>query len=195
MAWHQMDDKPLPDPMLTNFHHAIMPYGLTHWGRVTHICVGNLTIIGSDNGLAPGRRQAIIGTNAGIVLTGPLRTKLQGNFNQNSYNFIQENVPENAVCKMAAILSRSQCVDELNHNWPNTNFQHNSSGHRHILNIHVHCQNSLSQKIKKKHWNKSVSSPWHFSTTLFPWLLATLKETWLCDIDVHTERKKKQAYQ
>ena len=33
---------------------------LTHWGRVTHICVGNLTIIGSDNGLSPGRRQAII---------------------------------------------------------------------------------------------------------------------------------------
>ena len=31
---------------------------LTHWGRVTHICVGNLTIIGSDNGLSPGRRQA-----------------------------------------------------------------------------------------------------------------------------------------
>ena len=32
---------------------------LTHWGRVTHICVANLTIIGSDNGLSPGRRQAI----------------------------------------------------------------------------------------------------------------------------------------
>ena len=28
-------------------------YTLTHWGRATHICVGNLTIIGSDNGLAP----------------------------------------------------------------------------------------------------------------------------------------------
>ena len=39
---------------------------LTHWGRVTHICVGNLTIIGSDNGLPPGRRQAIISPNAGI---------------------------------------------------------------------------------------------------------------------------------
>ena len=39
---------------------------LTHWGRVTHICVGNLTIIGPDNGLSPGRRQAIIWTNAGI---------------------------------------------------------------------------------------------------------------------------------
>ena len=33
---------------------------LTHLGRMTHICVGNLTIIGSDNGLSPGRRQAII---------------------------------------------------------------------------------------------------------------------------------------
>ena len=33
---------------------------LTHWGRVTHICVSNLTIIVSDNGLSPGRRQAII---------------------------------------------------------------------------------------------------------------------------------------
>ena len=47
---------------------------LTHWGRVTHICVGNLTIIGSDNGLSPGRRQAIIWINAGILLTGPLGT-------------------------------------------------------------------------------------------------------------------------
>ena len=47
---------------------------LTHWGRVTHICVGNLTIIGSDNGLSPGRRQAIIWTNAGILLIGPLGT-------------------------------------------------------------------------------------------------------------------------
>ena len=47
---------------------------LTLWGRVTHICVGNLTISGSDNGLAPNRRQAIIWTNAGILLIGPLRT-------------------------------------------------------------------------------------------------------------------------
>ena len=37
--------------------------GITHWGRVTHICVGNTTIIGSDNGLSPGRRQAINWTN------------------------------------------------------------------------------------------------------------------------------------
>ena len=35
-----------------------MKIGLTHWGRVTHICVGNLTTVCSDNGLSPGRRQA-----------------------------------------------------------------------------------------------------------------------------------------
>ena len=45
---------------------------------MTHICVSNLTIIGSDNGLSPGRRQAIVWTNAGILLIGPLAT----NFNE-----------------------------------------------------------------------------------------------------------------
>ena len=53
--------------------------GLTHWGWVTHICVSRLTITGSDSGLSPGRRQAIILTNAGILLIGPLGT----NFSEN----------------------------------------------------------------------------------------------------------------
>ena len=47
---------------------------LTHWGQVAHICVGKLIIIGSDNGLSPERRQAIIWTNAGVSLIGPLLT-------------------------------------------------------------------------------------------------------------------------
>ena len=41
-------------------------------GRVTHICVSDLTIIGLDKGLSPGRRQAIIRTNAGILIIRPL---------------------------------------------------------------------------------------------------------------------------
>ena len=41
---------------------------------MTHICVNKLTIIGSDNGLSPDRRQAIIWTNAGILLIVPLGT-------------------------------------------------------------------------------------------------------------------------
>ena len=47
---------------------------LTHWHRATHICDGKLITIGSDNGLSPGRRQAIIRTIAGILLIGPLWT-------------------------------------------------------------------------------------------------------------------------
>ena len=42
---------------------------------VTHVCISKLTIIGSDNGLSPGRPQAIIWTNSGILLIGPLRIK------------------------------------------------------------------------------------------------------------------------
>ena len=41
---------------------------------MTHICVSKLIIIGSDNDLSPGRRQAIIRTNAGILLIRPLGT-------------------------------------------------------------------------------------------------------------------------
>ena len=37
----------------------------------TYICVGKLTITGSDNGLSPGCCQAIIWTNAGILSIGP----------------------------------------------------------------------------------------------------------------------------
>ena len=44
---------------------------------MTHICVSKLTIIGSDNGLAPGRRQTIIWTNDGISLIGPLGTNFR----------------------------------------------------------------------------------------------------------------------
>ena len=47
---------------------------ITHWGRVTHICVSEIIIIGSDNGLSPGRHQAIIWTNAGILLIRTLGT-------------------------------------------------------------------------------------------------------------------------
>ena len=60
-------------PLATGMVRRQFP-SLTHWGREKHICVGKLTIIASDNGLSPGRRQAIIWTNAGILLIGPLGT-------------------------------------------------------------------------------------------------------------------------
>ena len=59
--------------LVPNRQHIIV---LTHWGRVTHICVSELNIIGSDNGLSPGRRQAIIWNNAGLLLIEPLGTNV-----------------------------------------------------------------------------------------------------------------------
>ena len=47
---------------------------LTCWGRVTHIYVGNLTTIGSNNDFSPGRCQSIIWTNIGILFIEPIRT-------------------------------------------------------------------------------------------------------------------------
>ena len=78
-----------------------------------HICVSKITIIGSDNGLSFGRRQAIICTQCWNNVSSTLGNKLQWNLNRNLYIFIQENAFENVVWKMAAILSRSQCVKVL----------------------------------------------------------------------------------
>ena len=58
---------------------------LTHWGRVTHIWGSRFAIIGSDNGLSPGRRQSIIWTYAGILLIGPPSNKLQWNLAKASF--------------------------------------------------------------------------------------------------------------
>ena len=48
---------------------------ITPCGLVTHTCIGNLTIVGSNNGLSPGWCQAIIWTNAGILLIETLGKK------------------------------------------------------------------------------------------------------------------------
>ena len=72
---------------------------------MTHIYGSKLTIIGSDNGLSPGRNQAIIWTNAGTLLIRPLGT----NFSEilikiHAFSFKKMQI-ENAVCEMAAILT------------------------------------------------------------------------------------------
>ena len=59
---------------MTSWNSQLLRYFLTHWCRVTHICVNKLTIIGWYNGLSPGRRQAIIWTTTGICLIGPIGT-------------------------------------------------------------------------------------------------------------------------
>ena len=86
----------------------------SHWGRVTHICISKLTIIGSDNGLSPGRCQAIILTNAGILLIGALGTNIREIVIKTCTFSYEENAFENVVWKKAAILSRPRCLNPSN---------------------------------------------------------------------------------
>ena len=79
-------------------------------GRMTHICVSKLTSIGSHNGMSPDRRQVVIWTNAGIFSIRTLET--------NSGEIVseiksRENAFENVSWKMAALLSRPQCVNTV----------------------------------------------------------------------------------
>ena len=69
-------------------------------------------IIGPDNGLSPGRRQAIIWNNAGILLIGPLGT----NFSENLIG-IQTLSFKKMSFKMSAAKWRPFCLDlnVLNH--------------------------------------------------------------------------------
>ena len=117
-----------------------IPWFLTHWGRVTHICVGNLTIIGSDNGLSPGRRQAIICTN---IINWTLGNKFQWNFSRNYNIFIQEKVFESVVCKMAAILTRPQCVNTI---------KKSRCYHHHCFRLTT-LANTETTEILKHTWN------------------------------------------
>ena len=96
--------------MLRNNLYVSIISSLTHWGRVTHIFVGNLTIIGSDNGLSPSRRQAITLTDVGILLIGPVGI----NFSEivieiHIFSFKKIHLKMSSR-KMASILSRPQCV-------------------------------------------------------------------------------------
>ena len=75
MAWCGVGDY---SHCLNGWWHSLALLCVTRsrWGRVTHTCVSKLTIICSDHGLAPSRRQAIIWTNAGILLIGHLGTNI-----------------------------------------------------------------------------------------------------------------------
>ena len=71
-----------------------------------HICVANLAIIGPDNGLSPGRRQAIIWTNAGILLIELLGTKFTAILIENhTFSFKKMHL------KMSSAKWRPFCLD------------------------------------------------------------------------------------
>ena len=73
----------------------------------------NWVSIGSDNGLSPFRRQAII-NQCWVTVNWTLRSKLPWNSNQDTEFSIHENAFENDVCEMVPILSRGRWVKQLN---------------------------------------------------------------------------------
>ena len=79
---------------------------------MTHRYISNLIIIGSDNGLSPGQCQAIIWTNAGILLIRTWGTNFSEILSEIYTYFIQENAFENVVCEMSVILSRPQVLSK-----------------------------------------------------------------------------------
>ena len=74
---------------------------------MTHICIGNLIIIDSDNGLSPSHYLK----QCWDIVNWTLGNNFQWNRNRNSNIFILENSFESIVCGTAAILSRPQRVN------------------------------------------------------------------------------------
>ena len=89
---------------------------LAHWGRVTHICVGKQTIIGPDNGLSPSQRQAIIWTNAGILLIQTLGTHFSEIFSEiPTFSFKKPHVKMSSVKRLPFCLDLSVLTFCYNH--------------------------------------------------------------------------------
>ena len=91
------------------WHHWFV--SIYNWGRVTHIWVSKLTIIGSNNGLSLGRRRAISLNQCCSIVNCALRNELLGNPNRNSNVFIQDAFVNLVCCETATILPRSRCCD------------------------------------------------------------------------------------
>ena len=125
-------------------------FHLIHWGRVTHICVSKLTIIGSNNGLSPGRCQAIIWTNAGILLIGPLGRDFSEILIE-IYTFSLKKCIWNCHLEKAPILSRPQCIFNVYSWWPN-------------WQVSIGSGNGLARSRKQCHY---INQWWPSYTTLF----------------------------
>ena len=78
---------------------------LTHWGGVTHICVVELGHHWFRWWLVACSASSHYLNQCWNIVNWTLGNKLQWNLNQNLHNFIQENVFENVVWEMSAILS------------------------------------------------------------------------------------------
>ena len=140
-------------------------WNLTHWGRVTHIFVGNITIIGLDNGLSPVGRQAIILANSGILSIGPLRTNVSEIvFDIHTILVKNMSLKISSVCK---VLMDKNTGSFLLTQWPITWWRHDN--------------NNKKRKKTEKLWpliHRTVyclqcSKIYWYSKPMLIWLLST----------------------
>ena len=83
---------------------------LTHWGQVTHIyALLNRSSLLQVAWSAPSHYP----NQCWLIVNWTPESIFQWNLDWNSIIFIQENAFENISCKMAAILSRPECVNTL----------------------------------------------------------------------------------
>ena len=120
---------------------------------MTHICVDNLTIIGSDNGLSPGRRQAIIWTNVGILLIEPLGTS----FSEILTEIIAFSV-KNMHLKTSSAKWRLFClgINELTHESLRQTAGWHSGHCRCLARNYSHRTNHRSASLAKSHYNDFI---------------------------------------
>ena len=105
--------------------------------------------------MSPGGCQAIIWTNAGIMLIG---NNFQWNLIQHLSILLQGNAYENVVWKMAAILSRPQCVTQRDFGVNTTTYG---------VPNHMAHSDFACDTLKKKSIERNVGIWFKFQLSLF----------------------------
>ena len=125
---------------------------LTQWGRVTHICITKLTIISSDDGLSPGRHQAIWSI-AEILLIWTLGTNFSEMISEiHTFSFKKMHFRMSSV-KWQQI---GFGLNELNSVWP--------------LKFIVHADQWLFTAFLKC-WIQVLDIPWEYILHLYGWIM------------------------
>ena len=93
-----------------NLHVSLPTFMISHWGRVTHICVRKLGYHWFRQCLVAWSAPSHHLNQFWYIVNWTPRNKLQWNLKRNSYVFIQENRFENVARKATVILSRLQYV-------------------------------------------------------------------------------------
>ena len=142
----------------SRLHEVWLYYFLNHWGRVTHICVSNLTTIGSDNGLSLGRRQVITWTNAGLLLIGPLgRNFSEILFGIQTFSFKKKHMDALFFCDHTVV-----CGASMRSSMP---CRHHAVSF--LTNPHVNHPIARRENEISCHIGPSKDDTWIYSPTIF----------------------------